>query len=149
MAVICSLPGCNRTDRPATFPVHGKVTYRGKPVADASVTFLAPGASRVAVGNTDESGSFQLSTFEQNDGAIVGTHEVTVKKYEHEPPPIPQAPANGQLDPAVEARFTEELARWQKTAHFAVPKKYTDRKTSDLHLKVEPHENELEVKLVD
>jgi hypothetical protein len=149
IAMLFSLSGCNQSNRPATFPVHGKVTYRGQPVADASVTFITPGASRAATGTTDESGNFQLTTFEHNDGAIAGTHDVTVKKYEHEPPPLPQAPASGQLDPAVEARFTADMARWQKTARFAVPKKYTDRKTSDLHLKVAPHENDLEVKLVD
>jgi hypothetical protein len=149
MAVIYSSPGCNRSDRLATFPVHGKVMYRGKPVTGASVAFLAPGASRVAGGTTDESGEFQLSTFEPNDGAIVGTHEVTVKKYQHEPPPLPQAPASGEIDPAVEARFTVEMARWQKTASFAVPKKYTDRKTSDLRKDVKNGDNVIDIELRD
>jgi hypothetical protein len=32
----------------------------------------------VALGRTDESGRFTLTTYENNDGAIVGRHTVTV-----------------------------------------------------------------------
>lgn len=149
LAAICVLQGCNRSDRPATYPVRGNVTYRGKPVAGASVTFMGPGAPRAAAGKTDEAGNFQLTTFEPNDGAVAGTHEVTVKKYASEPPQLPQAPADGVVDPEVEAQYTAAMARWLETARFAVPKKYTDRNTSDLRFEVVDGENEFNIELVD
>src|SRR5688500_1432938 len=80
LAAICSSTGCAQSDRPATFPVRGKVTYQGRPVTGASVAFLAPGAPRLAVGTTDGAGNYRLTTFESGDGAIAGTHVVTVRK---------------------------------------------------------------------
>ena len=68
--------------------VAGTVTYKNEPVAGATVTFWAASAPRAAIGQTDAKGNFQLTTFDPNDGAIVGTHTVTVTK------PPESAPAN-------------------------------------------------------
>ncbi|QDU39539.1 hypothetical protein Mal4_38840 [Maioricimonas rarisocia] len=67
-------------------PVSGVVTCEGKPVANAIVQFSPaekegraegrPG--RAAFGKTDEQGRFTLSTYGEDDGAIVGTHTVSV-----------------------------------------------------------------------
>lgn len=149
LAVGCAMLGCNRSDQPATNPVRGTVTYRGQPLAGAAVTFMAEGASRAAVGKTDGAGSFQLTTYEPNDGAVAGTHVVTVKKYDSDPPPLPTSPPDGSADPAEEAKYTAAMARWQVTAKIAVPKKYTDRNTSDLRREVVAGENSFEIELVD
>ncbi len=77
--------GCGGVvDRPQLAPVSGVVMMDGKPLADVNVTFYFDGeqAPRPAVGTTDESGKFRLTTFDTNDGAIVGTHIVTVTKIE-------------------------------------------------------------------
>ncbi len=145
----CLLLGCNQSNRPATYPVRGTVIYQGKPLAGASVTFMADGASRAAVGKTDETGSFQLTTYEQYDGALPGTYLVTVKKYGSEPPPLPTAPADGAIDPAGEEKYTAAMARWLETAKTAVPQKYADRRTSDLSREVVDGENSFEIELVD
>ena len=73
--------GCSGSDRPACAPVRGEVTYLGKPVVGATVAFLCHGAPRPAMGTTDATGTYQLTTFEPDDGAVIGTHVVTVKKY--------------------------------------------------------------------
>jgi hypothetical protein len=66
-------------------PVKGRVTFNGKPVKEAAITFAPvpktdkdkePG--KPATGFTDEDGYYELSTFEPLDGAIVGNHKVTV-----------------------------------------------------------------------
>ena len=67
-------------------PVSGILTCEGQPVANAMVNFTPiadesrkegrPG--RLALGRTDETGHFTLTTYENNDGAIVGRHVVTV-----------------------------------------------------------------------
>ncbi|MGD9633737.1 MAG: carboxypeptidase-like regulatory domain-containing protein [Pirellulales bacterium] len=141
--------GCKGSSRAATYPVRGTITYHGQPLAGAAVTFMADGAARAATGKTDEAGTFQLTTFEPNDGAVPGTHVVTVKKYDSDPPPLPAAPANGAADPASEARYTAAMARWQETAKIAVPQKYTNQRTSDLHREVVAGENVFEIQLVD
>jgi hypothetical protein len=143
------LLGCNQSAGPPTYPVRGNVTYQGKPLAGAAVTFMADGASRAATGKTDASGSFQLTTFKENDGAVPGSHVITVKKYQTDPPALPTAPPDGSVSPADEAKYTTAMARWLETAKIAVPKKYTDQRTSDLRQEVVAGENVFEITLVD
>jgi hypothetical protein len=77
-ALIVAITGCNQTV--TTVPVAGKVQYEGKPLVRASVTFLAQDAEgRNAHGSTDDSGVFELSTFEPGDGAMPGSYKVTIQ----------------------------------------------------------------------
>jgi hypothetical protein len=154
LLVSCGLlPGCSgRPDRPATFPAQGKVTYQGKPVAGATVAFLAPGAPRLAVGTTDNAGSFRLTTYEPNDGAVLGSHVVTVSKrslVSNSTIPTVEEVTSGQLSTeeinAAIDRSSLEMAK----ARSELPVKYADRKTSDLHLEVVDGENVFEIELAD
>lgn len=80
------LAGCGGSNEYETTPVSGVVTCHGKPVANATVNFTplpaegrAPGQrGRVALGLTDKDGRFKLTTYNDDDGAIVGKHTVTV-----------------------------------------------------------------------
>jgi len=86
------LPGCGGANRPANRPetvlTSGTVMYQGKPVAGATVTFVAESPAsqstpaRGAVGRTDESGQFKLTTFDPGDGVIPGNYRVTVAKMD-------------------------------------------------------------------
>jgi len=77
------LAGCSGSaGRPDLYPVSGTVLYNGKPVENATVSFLADGAPRAATGVTDAEGKYQLTTFDLNDGAVAGTHKITVTKME-------------------------------------------------------------------
>ena len=84
--VLPSLSGCSDADRYDTTPVRGVVTCQGKPVANGTVNFTpmpnqgkADGRrGRVALGMTDKDGRFKLTTYQNDDGAIVGKHTVTV-----------------------------------------------------------------------
>lgn len=82
--------GPGKPPREPTFPVTGTVTFNGSPVADASVV-LVPGdpSQKGAMGNTDASGNFELTTYEKGDGAMSGEYRVRVFKYEmtNEPDP--------------------------------------------------------------
>jgi hypothetical protein len=109
---------------------------------------MGQGAPRAAVGKTDAAGNFQLTTFETNDGAVPGMHEVTVKKYTTDPPPMPTV-QEAEADPASADRYTTALVRWTESAKFAVPKKYTDRATSDLRFEVTDRDNDFKIELVD
>ena len=79
--------GCGGgSDRYDTVPVSGVVTCNGKPLANGVINFTPmaeQGRSdgnrgRVALAKTDSNGKFKLTTYENEDGAIVGRHTVTI-----------------------------------------------------------------------
>ncbi len=80
---ICVLIGCGKSDGPALAPAKGVVTLDGKPLASARVSFHPKDkAARYSYGTTDADGRFQMSTFGMNDGALVGSHTVTISKVD-------------------------------------------------------------------
>jgi hypothetical protein len=76
------LAGCGG---PALAPVKGRVTCNNKPVAEAAITFSpipkSEGereAGKPATGFTDADGYYVLSTYRNEDGALIGPHRVMV-----------------------------------------------------------------------
>src|SRR5687768_13818099 len=56
-------------------PVSGSVTYKGKPVAKANVSFTPlEGTGRAASAFTNESGRYTLGTLTASDGAAPGKY---------------------------------------------------------------------------
>ena len=76
---LAALVGCDRG--PTLVPVTGKVLYKGKPLEFGSVMFQPP-SGQPAVGEIQPDGTFTLSTFRPDDGAVVGTHKVRIACYE-------------------------------------------------------------------
>jgi hypothetical protein len=123
--------GCSaKTSTPSpvpTFPVAGKVTLKGQPVANARIRLHAiAGSSAVPIqamprGMSGEDGSFSLSTFKTNDGAPEGDYLVTISC---------PGPHEGKTEDMDEAPET-------------LPVKYTRKETSGLMIHVAPVENQL------
>ena len=67
--------------------IQGAVTLDGKPLAGATVTFLPfnEKEGRAAGGRTESDGSFRLTTFKTNDGALPGQYRVTVVMPDDDP----------------------------------------------------------------
>ena len=69
---------------PQMSSVKGRVTFNGKPVKEAAVTFSPVGPAgqketgKPATGFTEENGEYALSTFSNYDGALIGSHTVRV-----------------------------------------------------------------------
>lgn len=82
MLLICSAGCSGEPAKPKMGKVSGRVVFNGEPVEGAIVTFIAPGAPRFASGVSDAEGTFELTTFEKGDGAVVGDCVVTVAKTE-------------------------------------------------------------------
>ena len=80
---LCLVAGCGPPDgqRP-TAPVEVTVTYQGKPVDGATVTFVTSVEPMAANGITDAQGIAQLSTYGVKDGAVIGSNLVTITKTE-------------------------------------------------------------------
>lgn len=77
--VVCLalLVGCD-DGRPVRVPVSGQVLIDGEPVRGGIIR-VVPSGDRPASSNLDEEGRFQLTTFEDGDGCVLGTHRVMVK----------------------------------------------------------------------
>lgn len=63
----------------ATYPVRGKVVFSdGEPVKFGRVEFYHSEHDLTSHGTIQADGSFQLGTYEKQDGAPAGSHEVVV-----------------------------------------------------------------------
>jgi hypothetical protein len=89
VAMLCVLSGCGQSSYELA-PVLGRVMLNGAPFPQGGVMFapVAKGdttnAGKHAVGRIQPDGSFQLTTFETNDGAIVGEHWVTIINHDED-----------------------------------------------------------------
>jgi hypothetical protein len=76
-----SLTGCGGdAGQKPVYPVSGKITMAGAPVAKATVVFGPMEKQPVATAITDANGEFKLTTYDSFDGAAAGKYEVTVTK---------------------------------------------------------------------
>ncbi len=66
------------------YPVEGKVTFKGSP-ADGAIVTLHPTQDSLSAlrpsGKIGTDGSFKITTYEQGDGAPVGSYKVTVQLF--------------------------------------------------------------------
>ena len=77
VGLLITSSGCS--SNPATATVTGKVTANGEPVTSGSLTFSPIGGeegSKPAIGVVKSDGSYTLSTYAPDDGAVVGSHRV-------------------------------------------------------------------------
>ncbi len=87
VAALALFAGCGRRDMGQ---VMGRVTFGGRPVPDAVVSFR-PKNRPMAVGKTDADGRFVLNTFRKGDGSFFGACQVTVGPFVEgtDQPPAP------------------------------------------------------------
>jgi len=83
--------GCNGGEEAGRLPVHpvsGKVSVNGQPASGVLVLLHPAEASPAAKAGvlpsatTQEDGTFQLSSYDQNDGAPLGGYSVTIQWYQ-------------------------------------------------------------------
>lgn len=118
LAATALFVGCDRG--PKIVPVAGRVTIDGQPVTRGFVRFVPDGA-RPAYGEIDAQGRFQLTTTDiDNDGAIVGEHQVEI--------------------------IAKEFPN-QTSTKWLIPKRYADLATSDLKVTITEPTANLELKL--
>jgi serine/threonine-protein phosphatase CPPED1 len=111
-------------------PVRGQVVIDGCPVPGATVVFHlveadAKKPKRAGDALTEADGSFQLSTYQANDGAPTGDYIVTIDVFNH-----PFEPSAG------------------RPAKNPVPEKYWKAETTPLKVEVKPGQNEYTFQLV-
>ena len=77
MATILAAAGCSGKPRP--YPVNGQATFDdGAPLTGGRIEVRSLEHPLVARGSVDRDGKFTLTTYEPNDGAVAGKHEVLI-----------------------------------------------------------------------
>lgn len=93
-ASIClvGLSGCNEGFEKEVAPVTGTVTCAGSPVTEGYVIFTPVvsaesnpmNSGKAATGTINSDGTYTLTTYDEGDGAMIGTHEVRIYKPDPE-----------------------------------------------------------------
>jgi len=74
--LLCLFAGCG-DDRPERIPLKGQVLIDGEPLTHGFIQVI-PDDGRPAQSQLDSEGRFELSTFDEHDGVLPGTHKVAV-----------------------------------------------------------------------
>jgi len=122
-------------DRAKVFPVTGKITLSGAPVVGAAVTFSPKGQQPVALGRTNDSGTYTLTTYDAGDGASEGEYTVLVTKAGgssgSESTPAPAHQTSGPV--LLQAhKAGKRGAKKGDDSGSLLPAKYGDRAKTDL-----------------
>jgi hypothetical protein len=80
VALLAGPSGCGTSvgAKATLIPVKGKVTYRGKPLTQGTVTFNSDDERKRAKGKLQADGTFVLSTRNEGDGVAAGEYSVTI-----------------------------------------------------------------------
>jgi hypothetical protein len=116
--VLLSAVGCN-DKRPLRVPVSGRVLIDGEPLTHGNVKFV-PSGGRPSSAKIDGEGRFTLTCYDGEDGAIPGTHRVSVS--------------------------ASKILSDNKIEWFA-PKKYADFRTSELSYEITEPTDDLTIEL--
>ncbi len=127
LSLLVSLPlGCGSATGVPVAKTRGTITYRGKAVAKASISFIPEKVGTVpALATTDENGNYTLSTHGNKDGAPVGPCRVAIS-LTGASPPLPEHLAK--------AEAAAETMRMPGKP--LIPKKYFSPDTSELKVEV-------------
>ncbi len=107
VAAVCALAataGCEQGDRLKTYPVTGTVTFpdgqRFSGGRESFIVFESTEQSINATGVIEPDGTFSLGTYEPDDGAIAGSHRVSIT------PPTPAGdPDQMRADPLMHSKY--------------------------------------------
>lgn len=126
---LCSLVllGCSHSDNPKTYPTDGKVSFKGQPITSGMVLLTPKDSGHAATGNLEKDGTFRLTTFQKNDGAVAGTYQVAIQVFPTEGAGLPGAEFAGKTPP--------------------VPPKYGSPASSGLIAEIKAGENHLDFAL--
>ena len=113
------LAGCGGSTMPKIYPATGTVTWKGEPLADATVSFV-PSVGAPSDGKTDAQGKFTIMT-NGKPGARAGACKVTVSKFAGAAPSMPAAPKPEDMMKMYEKKKTGEVEKGEIPAKFGRP----------------------------
>ncbi len=160
--LLSALSGCGASTpgQLPVFPVRGQVVFNGQPVPGATITFYKEGAAVPASGMTDAKGEYHISTYAENDGAVVGKHRVTVslplvaptdaESPDPEPPKAIADLESPEYRAGMQKVLDSNLAKASATKSMRIPAKYASVQSTSLEVEVRNvPENTIELLLRD
>jgi hypothetical protein len=84
LAVITLMSGCGSSGLAGLYPVKGKITQGGKPLDNATISFISQTDGRPATAVSKSDGSYELYTLD-SPGAFPGSYSVVVMKMDISP----------------------------------------------------------------
>jgi ribosomal protein S12 len=116
--------GCS-DGRLKTYPVRGKAVFKdGSPVKVGTVECKSTSHGVQATGAIQQDGTFTLTTYRENDGAVAGEHHCVLVQFV----------------------MTENIPNYRPSTLGVVNKKYNTYASSDLSMTVDPNKsNEIEL----
>lgn len=123
--------------------VSGRITVDGEPVPDGVVMFY-PEAGPTAVGEIRPDGTYSLTTQKQGDGAVVGTHRVTIQATKVGPGSMVE-PKNIDEELQIARKGPGKGQKWlvPGKVDWVVPEKYSRLQTTTLTARVASGSNTL------
>ena len=134
--VAATLAGCGGGDNVDVYPVKGTVSFEGKPMAGGgSIAFVPTGGQKgkAAGGVIGEDGTYELTTYSEGDGSMVGDFRVVVTQVVYQEPDF-----GGDSDKAGASATPEPVSVVQEQDR--IPMVYSDPTRSPLTAKVEAKE---------
>jgi hypothetical protein len=122
---LLAVESCKKSDgKLPVYPAKGRILVDGNPAKDMAISFWPAKIEKdlhayCPSGRTDENGYFQLSTYDENDGAPAGEYTVTIEW------PIGYSTVSNQW-------YGDHLQG-----------RYSNQGTSDIKVKIEAKPNEL------
>jgi len=130
LIVGCSDSGLN--------PVHGTVTFEGKPLPTGSVRFYPAAGGRPAVGQIQPDGTYRLATVEPGDGAKPGRYRVAIEAIDS----TAIGPAPASLEEEMQFGGTGKTS-----VTYLLPQEFSSHKSSGLTASVEDQDNTIDFDL--
>ena len=113
------LVGCGGSTMPKIYPATGTVTWKGEPLADATVSFV-PSVGAPSDGKTDAQGKFTIMT-NGKPGARAGACKVTVSKFAGAGASMPAAPKPEDMMKMYDKKKKGEVEKGEIPAKFGRP----------------------------
>ncbi len=130
--------GCG-PQRPPMGKVQGVVTLDGEPLSAGSIQFW-PDVGRPSRSSINEDGTYELTTFDAGDGALVGNHVVTIKSTRLTEADPEISSTQEEIEYYREKRPTPIRAA---KVVWIIPEKYSERRSTPLTAKVVEGDNEI------
>jgi hypothetical protein len=132
--VVAGCGGGDAVKHVAVFKITGTLTFQGKPLPQAIVTFSPKEGQPVATGTTNDKGQFTLSTYADGDGAAAGNYGVVVSKATSSGP---SADAAHGVNASPVAGGHDETR--SAASGSLIPANYSDATQTPLTAKVDPN----------
>lgn len=143
VACLVCLTGCGGSGH-NTVSVSGTLTWSdGTPITGATIMFMPKDekVGRQATGLSGSDGKFQLTTFNQNDGAVPADYHVVVTK------PTKAATEGSEVVGNPTEAMKKALKKAKAAEKSEIPAVYGSPKTTNLKWKIEGSTSEVNLKL--